>query len=676
MKVFLVLLLLTTVSLFSQNSTKTCEILSKINVLIQREHISPKPIDDSLSVYIFDAFIDELDPARNLFLKSDYDLLSKKYRLNIDNLILVKDCSFLTEIKSVLQKSLLRNKLILEKINKEAIDYQYKDTIRLYKKAFPVYLLDDEVEKVLSKKLRYEILNEITGISKNLDSLKSNFNTLELKTKSTIIQDELCRINTVLNAKSSFEESLYNHFCNYFDPHTAYFSNDDKSTFVSSLSKEHLSMGLLVSLNEKNEIIVDEIDPNGPAFQTGKIKKGDQIISISNKSETLVVSCASLESISNMILSDTNKKIILTLKRNSGKSFEVLIEKQILKDEENTVYSFIVKKNDNIGYIKIPSFYADIEGNTGKGCAEDVATELMKLQKDNIKGLVIDLTDNGGGSMEEAVKLASMFVDYGAISVVVDKTKAQSVINDFYKGMIFKEPIVLLINSNSASASEFFATILQDHKRAVLIGSSSLGKATMQTILPLEENDNQNFVKVTINKFYRINGKSHQGLGVIPDVKLPEMYEDIFPKENNYPTAFKNDSINTIQKVRPFWKNNILKMVIKNSQDRVNSDSYFNAIKTLNKKVDLLFNQEKATIPITIDAVFEEQNNRNKVWEEINTFDKKNLNLTIYNTTINNYILSLHPLEETLNKFKIETLKSNHYLNEATAIIEDFNTLK
>lgn len=192
----------------------------------------------------------------------------------------------------------------------------------------------------------------------------------------------------------------------------------------------------------------------------------------------------------------------------------------------------------------------------------------------------------------------------------------------------------------------------------------------------MEENDNQNFVKVTINKFYRINGKSHQGLGVIPDVKLPEMYEDIFPKENNYPTAFKNDSINTIQKVRPFWKNNILKMVIKNSQDRVNSDSYFNAIKTLNKKVDLLFNQEKATIPITIDAVFEEQNNRNKVWEEINTFDKKNLNLTIYNTTINNYILSLHPLEETLNKFKIETLKSNHYLNEATAIIEDFNTLK
>ena len=117
MKVFSLLLLLTTVSLFSQNSTKTCEILSKINVLIQREHISPKPIDDSLSVYIFDAFIDELDPARNLFLKSDYDLLSKKYRLNIDNLILAKDCSFLTEIKSVLQKSILRNKLILEKIN-------------------------------------------------------------------------------------------------------------------------------------------------------------------------------------------------------------------------------------------------------------------------------------------------------------------------------------------------------------------------------------------------------------------------------------------------------------------------------------------------------------------------------------------------------------------------------
>ena len=489
MKLISLLLFLTTFSLFGQNDAKTCEILSKINALIQREHINPKPVDDSLSVYVFDNFIDGLDPSRNIFFKSEYDSLSKKYRTNIDDLIKNKDCSFLTDITTIYKKDLLRNKILLEKMETETLDYELKDTIRFYKKAFPIYLLDNQVEKVWRKKIRYEVLEEISRTSKNLDSIKANFNSLAVQLKNSIIQNELCKINTILQTDNHFQESLYNHFCNYFDPHTSYFSDDSKSSFVASLSKEHLSLGLNVSLNEKNEIIIAELDPNGPAFLTGKIKKGDQIISISNQKETLEVSCATLESISNMILSETNKNIILTLRRKSGKNFDVLVEKQVIKDEENTVYSFIIEKDIKIGYIKIPSFYADFEGNSGKGCAEDVAKEVIKLQKDTIKGLVIDLVDNGGGSMEEAIKLAGLFIDYGPISVVTDKTKIQAIIEDPYKGMLYKDPIVILINSNSASASEFFASILQDYNRALLIGSSTLGKATMQSIAPLDEND-------------------------------------------------------------------------------------------------------------------------------------------------------------------------------------------
>ncbi|TEB41459.1 PDZ domain-containing protein, partial [Flavobacterium circumlabens] len=168
--------------------------------------------------------------------------------------------------------------------------------------------------------------------------------------------------------------------------HTAYFSDDSKSSFVASLLKEHLSLGMTVNLNEKNEIIIDEIDPNGPAFKTGQIKKGDQIVSVSNQKETLQVSCSSLESVSTMILSESNKNIVLTLKRNSGKSFDVFIEKQVMKDEDNSVFSFIIGKDSKIGYIKIPSFYADLDGNSRKGCADDVAREIIKLEKDNIKG--------------------------------------------------------------------------------------------------------------------------------------------------------------------------------------------------------------------------------------------------------------------------------------------------
>jgi carboxyl-terminal processing protease len=479
-----------------------------------------------------------------------------------------------------------------------------------------------------------------------------------------------------LQNDTDFEENLYNDFCSYFDPHTSYFSDDSKSSFVASLSKEHLSLGLNVSLNEKSEIIVDELDPNGPAFLTGKIKKGDQIISISNQKETLVVTCASLESISNMILSEANKNIVLTLKRKAGKNFDVLVEKQVIKDEENTVYSFIIEKDIKIGYIKIPSFYADFENNSNKGCAQDVVKEIIKLQKDNIKGLVIDLVDNGGGSMEEAIKLAGIFVDHGPISVVIDNNKTQTIIEDPFKGMFYKDPIVILVNGNSASASEFFASILQDYNRALLIGSTTLGKATMQTIIPLEVNDKESFVKVTVNKFYRITGKSHQSVGISPNVMLPEIYETIFQKESNFPTALKNDSINTFIKFKTYFKNSLIEKITKNSNQRIANDSFFNTIKTINKRIDDLVNKPKTATPVTIDAVFEEQNKVISLWEEINIFNSKSIDLNIYNSNLNKFLLAIHPLEKTYNQFQLDALKTNHYLNEAITIIEDFNTLK
>lgn len=667
---------MTTFSLFGQNSTTTCEKLSKINALIQREHVNPKPVDDSLSVFVFDSFIDKMDPSRNIFLKSEYDILSEKYRLNIDDLIKSNDCSFLTEISTVYKKDLLRNKVILEKIAREPIDYELKDTIRFYKKAFPIYLLDSQVEKVWRKKIRYQILDDISQTSKNLDSVKANFSSIEALAKNIVIQNELCRINTILQNDTDFEENLYNDFCSYFDPHTSYFSDDSKSSFVASLSKEHLSLGLNVSLNEKSEIIVDELDPNGPAFLTGKIKKGDQIISISNQKETLLVTCASLESISNMILSEANKNIVLTLKRKAGKNFDVLVEKQVIKDEENTVYSFIIEKDIKIGYIKIPSFYADFEDNNSKGCAQDVVREIIKLQKDNIKGLVIDLVDNGGGSMEEAIKLAGIFVDRGPISVVIDKDKTQTLIEDPFKGMFYKDPIVILVNGNSASASEFFAATLQDYNRALLVGSTTLGKATMQTILPLEENDKENFVKVTVNKFYRITGKSHQSVGISPNVILPEIYETIFQKESNFPTALKNDSITTYIKFKPYFKNSLTEKIVKNSNERIANDSYFNTIKTLNKRIDNLVNQTRTAIPVNVDAVFEEQNNVTNLWDDITFFNAKSIDLNVYNSNLNKYLLAIHPLEKTYNQFQLDALKTNHYLKEAITIIEDFNTFK
>jgi carboxyl-terminal processing protease len=676
MKKILLVFLLTTSVLFSQNSESTCEILNKINVLIQTEHIRPKPVNDSLSIFVFDNIIDEMDPSRNIFFKSEYDEMAQKYRLKIDDLILSNDCSFLTDITSKYKTGLLRTKAVLEKIEAGTIDYTKKDTIRFYKKSFAFYLKKEDLEKVWTKKIRYQILDDIAETSENLDSIKANFKSIELASRKLILSNEICRINTLLETNTKQEEKLYNFFCTYFDPHTAYFSNDSKSSFVASLSKEHLSLGMTVNLNEKNEIIIDEIDPNGPAFKTGQIKKGDQILSVSNHKETLQVSCSSLESISTMILSESNKSIVLTIKRNAGKSFDVYIEKQVMKDEENSVFSFIVGKESKIGYIKIPSFYADLDGTSRKGCADDVAREVLKLERDNIKGLVIDLIDNGGGSMEEAIKLAGMFVDYGPISIVVDNKQNKSVINDPYRGVIYKGPIVVLINSNTASASEFFSSILQDYNRALLLGSTTLGKATMQTILSLDEEKNTDFLKITINKFYRVTGKSHQYIGVKPDVVLPEFYEGIYQKESDFPTAIKNDSIESFLKYKTYVKRGIIDKIAQNSTLRLADNFYFNNIKKINLKIGEMVNVPKAEIPMTLDAVFKQKQNVNYIWTEINTFNDENNPLDVYNSTVNQFLLGSYPTEKTINQYQIDNLKTNPYLNEAVNIIAEFNAAK
>jgi len=676
MKRISLLFLLTTSFLFGQNSTATCEILNQINAMIQSEHIKPKPVNDSLSVYVFDNLISELDPSRNIFFKTEYDEMAAKYRLNLDDLILKNDCGFVADITDKYTNALKRTKTVLEKIQSDNIDYNKKDTIRFFKKSFPFYLKKEDLEKVWLKKIRYQILDEMADTGNNLDSIKTNFKSIEHTSKNLILTNEICRFSTLLQTDTRLEEKLYNFFCTYFDPHTAYFSNDSKTSFVASLSKEHLSLGMSVNLNEKNEIIIEEIDPNGPAFKTGQIKKGDQIISISNQKETLQVSCASLESISTMILSESNKSITLTLKRNSGKNFDVYIEKQVMKDEENSVFSFIIGKESKVGYIKIPSFYADLDGNTRKGCADDVAREVIKLDRDNIKGLVIDLIDNGGGSMEEAIKLAGMFVDYGPISIVVDNHQAQSVINDPYRGLIYRGPIVILVNSNTASASEFFSAILQDYNRALLLGSNTLGKATMQTILSLDETKNTDFLKISINKFYRVTGKSHQYIGVTPDVVLPEFYEDVFQKESDFPTAIKNDSLTPFLRYRTYVKRNLIDKLAKNSTARLADNIYFNDIKKINVKIDQMINTPKAEIPMTLDAIFKQKKIIDSLWKEINTFNNENNPLDVYNSTVNQFLLGVHPTEKTINQYQIDNLKTNPYLNEAVNIINEFNASK
>jgi carboxyl-terminal processing protease len=678
MKKISLVLFLTTYSLFGQNSAKTCEILSKINALVQSEHYHPKPVDDSLSVFVFDTFMDGLDGNRNLLTKIEYENLCK-HRLQLDNYILGNDCSFMNDFVSIYQLALERKKKTLEKIQNEDLDYKAKDTVKFSKKNFPFDLVETDIERIWKKRIRYDILEDISKLSANLDSLSPHFTKLEKIAKAKIYETYLCKLSSVLNSPKGLGYDLQNDFlnifCSYFDPHTNYFSLDAKTSFMSSLSTSGLSLGLNVMLNEKEEIIVSEIVPGGPADRTKKFEKDDVILKVSNKKgDDYSVSCSSLEKIGELIFSDSNTEIELTIQKKNGNILAILLQKQVMKATTNSVYSFIAEKETKIGYINIPNFYSDFDGYSDQGCADDVATEIAKLSQDNIQGLVIDLQNNGGGSMEEAVKLAGMFIDYGPVSVMVNNKKKHLILKDYNRGSVYFGPIVILINGNSASASEFFAAAMQDYNRGIIVGSKSLGKASMQSIVPLDGNQ-QDFVKLTLEKFYRITGDSNQIKGIIPDITLPVLYDSIVPREISYKTALEYDRIITKAKFNPFRKD-YYPTLIALSNSRSKNDVRFNEISVVNDEINALSNNLKKPLRIAFADVFNDVHEMDALFKRVKKIVATETNCKISNNTYDLEKLQFDAFQQEVNISKIKDVKTNPYIAEAVAILNDFNNLK
>lgn len=677
MRKFSLLLFLINYSLFSQNSDNTCELLSKVNALIQQEHFRPKSINDSLSVYVFDTFMDNVDGNRNLFTKTEYEKLAI-YRLLLDDYILQKNCSFMVDFVSAYHMAMIRKKSTLEKIQIEDLNYDAKDTVKFSKKNFAFELVGTDFDRVWRKIIKFEILEDISKLSSNLDSLSPHFSKLEKTSKAKIFEKHLCKVNSLLNSPEGLGYDLQNDFlnifCSYFDPHTNYFSQDAKTSFMSGLSTTGLSIGLNVTLNEKEEIIVEDIVPGGPAARSKKFEKEDIITKISNtKGLDYIVSCAPLDKIRELVFSDSNEEILVTIQKKNGAILDVLLKKIVMKATANAVSSFIVEKETKIGYIKIPDFYSDFDGSSNQGCADDVAKEIQKLNEDNIKGLVIDLHNNGGGSMEEAVKLAGIFLDSGPVSILVNNENKQTILKDYHRGSSYNGPIVLLINGNTASASEFFAAAMQDYNRAIIVGSKSLGKATMQTIIPLDDSQ-QDFVKLTIEKFYRITGDSNQIKGIIPDISLPILFDSIVPREKSLKTALKYDIITANVKYTALPKANFQKLK-ELSNSRSKNNLQFNEIYSLNEKIDALYLNPKKPLLVTFKDVFNDVHEIDSLWEKI----KKNVaaenNCIITNNSYDTEKLKFDNYQQEVNSYKIKELKTNPYIEEAISILNDFNLL-
>ena len=665
-----ILLLLIPIIGFAQSDNNQCETLSKINSIIQNQHYKPKVVDDSLSVYVFNDFLKELDEENRLFTEIEIKNL-KKHEYKIDEYLLEKNCNFINEIYKAYNLAIERYKNSIEAIKKEPFTYNSTESIEFSVNSFPFAKDEKDLNRLLKKRILFTVLKDISEISKNKDSILANFDAISKTSKDKTLESYLCKHSGLQISENDFNSKFFNSFCSYFDPHTMYLSKSDKSSFLSNVSADNFSFGMIVSMNEKEEIIVDEIIPGSSAYFSDKIDSGDQIIKVNHLDSDYTIACSSMKRIEEIFSSGEYKNVNFTFRKKSGEIYSVSLSKKVMKDYENNVYSYVLEKdNKKTGYIRIPSFYATFE-NGKTNLSDDVAKEILKLKKDSIDGLIIDLQNNGGGSMDEAVKLTGSFIDIGPIAIMKNKSDKKENIKDLNRGSIYNGPMVVLINGFSASASEFFTNTMQDYKRAVVIGNQSYGKASMQKIIPLNtENNQEEFLKITIEEFYRITGKTNQTIGITPDVLLPTLFDKQMPRENKNKTALKNDTIEGVIRFTEFPNPKRTKAIDK-SNIRVNSNSNLKNISDLVIKINKVYDKDLPSILLNFNSVFESVNKINTLWNDIKEISELEFELKVERNSTDIEYQQFDEYLKSSNTEKIKAIKSNLHIIEAVNIIND-----
>jgi carboxyl-terminal processing protease len=416
---------------------------------------------------------------------------------------------------------------------------------------------------------------------------------LQRKAKSSLKR----RVDNILQNPYGIVKYVGNMYCetiaSCYDPHTEFFPPDEKENFESELGKQPFQFGFKIKADKNGGVLIDNLQPGSPAFKCGKLNKGDKFMSMQwEGGQSIDVSDMTTHEFGELVDEVNHKKTLFTVKKADGSNVQVTLEKELVKgDDEDRVKSFILKGNNNIGYIYLPAFYEDWESsNEGlNGCANDVGREILKLKKENINGLILDVRYNGGGSVSEATELAGIFIDAGPVAQEKSRDTKVSTIKDMDRGTIYDGPLVILVNGYSASASELLAGTLQDYNRAVIIGAPTYGKATMQVVLPMDttvtpenfsQKETENYLKVTTSKLYRVTGATAQFKGVQPDIVLPDVLDAYITKEADEPYAIKPTTIAANKYFIPYTPLPI-KTLIQGVQTEVDTNKYFNTIKPI-----------------------------------------------------------------------------------------------
>ncbi len=563
-------------------------LIGLIRYALTKGHYEPKQMDDEFSENVFDEFISAIDPFKRFFLQEDINEFST-YRFLIDDQLKNEELTFYNAVYKRFKKRVEESKYYYEEILNHPFDFEKEGTFSVDYNEKPFSKTEAELIKRWQTQLKVSTLsrlNEKVELQENQienDSVfvPKSFDEFEKSSRESTKKslDELYNLMDELDETDWF--SVYiNTITLQFDPHTNYFAPKDKKRFDISMAGKLEGIG--ARLQKKDDYTrVAELISGGPAWRAGELEVGDIILKVAQgDGPPLDIVGMRLDDAIEFIKGKKGTEVRLTLKKIDGKIEVISIIRDVVELEETFAKSSLVEVDNRLfGVINLPKFYIDFNEKNFRNSATDMEREIEYLKEENVEGLLIDLRNNGGGSLKTAIEIAGLFIQDGPIVQVKYRGESPNVRSDKDKKIQWNGPLVILVNELSASASEIFAAAMQDYNRAVIIGSKqSFGKGTVQNVLPLNNyykySKDLGALKMTIQKFYRINGGSTQLKGVESDIAMPDRYTylDIGERDEKNPLGW--DKIEPAQ-YTPINSYENFDLVVNDSKKRIAANASF-----------------------------------------------------------------------------------------------------
>ena len=669
------------VNFSSDEPNKDRLLVDLVSYVLDKLHYDPQIINDDFSIKVYDDFIDAVDSQKRFLLKSDLELFSQ-FRLSIDDQINSSDIAFFNLVYETLKKRIDEVENFYGEILEVPFNFQLNEEINLDYENLEYASNSDELKKIWRKRLKLSALDGYASKKEIKDKEEViSEEEIEKESRTAISQNlkDFFQFNDELERSDWF--SIYlNSIVTQFDPHTSYLAPQAKEVFDQNISGKFQGIGARL-FKRNQQVEISEIIIGGPVWRDNLLNVGDIIIAVaqSAEEEPTEISLMKLTDATDLIKGEKGTNVFLTVKRVDGGIEQIEITRDIVELEETYAKSSIIKDDSNVyGLINLPRFYVDFDDYGERNAASDIKKEILELKNKNINGLILDLRNNGGGSLKTVVDITGFFIEKGPVVQVKSIGGRKEILKDNDPSIIWDGPLVILVNEFSASASEILAAALQDYNRAIILGSKqTYGKGTVQNVVDLNNvisgntNGDLGSLKITTDKFYRVNGGSTQLEGVKSDLIFPNRYSyiDIGEKDLENPLSW--------DKIDPARYDNSVKVfnyaqAISNSKERIGKNEYFTIIDQHAKLIKS--KQDDKTISLDYNSYKEDQeefklqSDKLKVIEEFISpylfeWNENNLNA---NSSYND------DMKEKRDRW-IESLQKDIYVDEAMKLLKDLS---